>query len=201
MKTKRQEITYTLVNELYATSQREMGKWMWENHVQWVSNKAVELAKKYNADQDKVYAGALLHDIGDIWLERDSDEFEKKSSEASVEILTDAGFSKEEIDEVMINIIAPHSCYPDNLPKTIESKCLATADAMFHLVTDFFPQFSWKHLPNSMNYIEWIEWITEKIERDFNNKIFFESEKKEVEPHYQALKKVYVSSEKVGNKN
>lgn len=201
MKTQKQQLTYTLVNELYLSSSRDMGKWMWQNHVQWVANKAVELAKKYNADQDKVYAGALLHDIGDIWLERDEEGFEEKCDKTGREILKKVGFSEADVDEILINIIEPHSCYPNNLPQTVEGKCLASADAMFHLVTDFFPQFSWKHLPGSMDYNGWIAWVTEKIERDFNNKIFFDIEKKEVEPYYQALKRVYVSSEKSGSDN
>ena len=68
---------------------------------------------------------------------------------------------------------------------------MATADAMFHLITDFFPQFGWKHIPKSLDYSQWIDWVTEKIERDYNNKIFFEDEKSEVMPFYKALKKIY----------
>lgn len=196
MKTPKQQLAYKLVNELYLSSSRDMGKWMWQNHVQWVANKAVGLAKKYNADQDKVYVGALLHDISDIWLERDEAGFEEKCEEIGREILNKVGFSEADVNDILDNIVEPHSCYPGNLPQTIEGKCLASADAMFHLVTDFFPQFSWKHLPGSLDYNDWIMWVTEKIERDFNNKIFFDDEKREVELHYQALKRVYVSSEK-----
>lgn len=188
----KQQIVFTEVEKLYANSNRDMGKWMWKNHVQWVANKAIVLAKKYGADADKVYAGALLHDLGDVWMERDAEDFDTKGEEESKRILSKAGFSDEEIKEVLEDIVKPHSCYPDNLPVTIEGRCLATADAMFHLVTDFFPQFGWMNLPKPKKYSEWISWVTEKIDRDLNNKIFFEDEKQEAMPYYKALKKVYV---------
>lgn len=32
------------VSVLYENSEREMGHWMWDNHVQWVAEKSAELA-------------------------------------------------------------------------------------------------------------------------------------------------------------
>jgi hypothetical protein len=194
MKTQKQNAVYKLVKDLYTSSEREMGQWMWKNHVQWVASKASELAEKYDGNQEKVYAGALLHDLGDVWFERDDELFDTKGNKEGEKILLESGFTKEEAQEILQEIVEPHSCYPGNLPKTIEGKCLASADAMFHLVTDFFPQFCWKHIPESLDYSQWIDWVTEKLERDFNNKIFFEDEKSEVEPYYESLKRVYVDT-------
>lgn len=190
MTTNRSKLVFKSVKNLYESSERELGKWMWKNHVQWVADKAELLAEKYSANKESVYVGSLLHDLGDVWMERENEDFEKKSNEFSTKILIDAGFKSDEIKDILTNIIEPHSCYPDNLPQSIEGKCLASADAMFHLMTDFFPQFSWKHIPKK-NYDEWIDWVNEKLERDYNNKIFFDSEKEEVEPYFLALKKVY----------
>jgi hypothetical protein len=44
---------------------------------------------------------------------------------------------------------------------------------------------------NTHSYVEWQEWFTGKIERDFGPKIFFEDEKAEVEEDYKALKRVF----------
>ena len=62
----KQQSVFTKVEKLYISSTRDMGKWMWKNHVQWVANKSLELAKKYGANEDQVYVGALLHDLGDV---------------------------------------------------------------------------------------------------------------------------------------
>jgi hypothetical protein len=124
-------------------------------------------------------------------MERDEKDYEVRGNQESEQILKKAGFDNQEIENILINIVELHSCYPGNLPQTVEGKCLASADAMFHLMTDFFPQFGWKNLPKFSDYSEWISWVTEKIERDFNNKIFFEAEKKEVDPFYLALRSVY----------
>ena len=60
-----QKKVYETVRELYESSPTDLGKWMWNNHVQWVANKAKELAEKYGAHTSKVYCAALLHDLGD----------------------------------------------------------------------------------------------------------------------------------------
>lgn len=68
---------------------------------------------------------------------------------------------------------------------------LATADALAHLSTDFYIQFAWMHVPENKNYQEFVQWVNEKIERDFNSKIFFDEVKVSIEPRYNALKKIF----------
>lgn len=179
------------VEKLYQRSEIEMGRWMWHNHVQWVASKALELAGKYGANEDKVVAGALLHDLGDVKFERSHPEFDLYSESEGLAILSESGFSDEESREVMELIVQPHSCYAGNLPTTLEGKILATADAMFHLETSFFPLFCWGNRPSTLSYQEWQVWVEEKLERDYNAKIFFEDEKKEVLPAYEALRQVF----------
>ena len=59
------EKVFNQVEALYlATLCRDMGKWMWNNHVQWVADKARKLAVKYEANIEKAYCAALLHDLG-----------------------------------------------------------------------------------------------------------------------------------------
>lgn len=190
--TERAKQTYTKVSSLYESSVREMGRWMWDNHVQWVANKALIIAKKYNADIEKTYIGALLHDLGDVWMERNDQHFDDKSEEEAKQILKSVGMKKNEIQFVLKDIVEPHSCHPGNLPSTLEGKALASADAMFHLQTNFFIQFAWMHVPQGKDFKEWLLWVSEKIERDFNNKIFFDDEKAEIKPDYEALKRIFV---------
>lgn len=43
--TSRQQIVFDHVEDLYLNSERDMGKWMWEHHVQWVADRVIKLAK------------------------------------------------------------------------------------------------------------------------------------------------------------
>jgi len=165
---------------------------MWHNHVQWVANKAERLAKKYGADAEKAYCAALLHDLADCKYERGHDDFGRWSETKGTEALLRAGFSDDEAKEIIEIIIRPHSCRPGNLPTTLEGKVLATADAMFHLQTNFFSIFCYIHRPKHTNtYEEWQEWFNEKIERDYGPKIFFEDERSGVKEDYEALSRVF----------
>lgn len=181
------------VKEIYEhPDSRSMGLWMWQNHVQWVADKAEQLAHKYEADEEKVVSAALLHDLADAKYERDEEHFDTWSENEAKRILQSAGFSEEETTEVIEVLVRPHSCRPNNLPTTLEGKILATADAMFHLQTSFFPMLCYRQRPEHTNtYEEWQRWFEEKIERDYGPKIFFDDEKNEVTADYEALKKVF----------
>src|SRR3989344_2627926 len=187
------ENVFNLVETLYlANSSRDMGKWMWNNHVQWVTDKAKKLAEKYNADVEKVYCAALLHDLADSQFERGDKDFDSWSENKGKEILAGAGFVDDEKKEIFEVIVRPHSCRPESLPATLEGKVLATADAMFHLQTSFFPMLCYKQRPeHTKTYAEWQKWFDEKIERDFGPKIFFTDEKEEVRADYEALYRVF----------
>lgn len=181
------------VREIYEhPDARSVGLWMWENHVQWVANKAEELTNKYEADTEKVVSAALLHDLADAKYERDHEQFDGWSESEAKRILLTAGFSEEESVEIVEIIVRPHSCRPNKLPTTLEGKVLATADAMFHLRTSFFPVLCFKNMPASKQSLEeWQGWFDVKIEREYDVKIFFEDEKQEIEADYQALKRVF----------
>jgi len=88
-------------------------------------------------------------------------------------------------------IIAPHSCRNGNLPQTVEGKILATADAITHLSKDFYLQFAWMHLPEEKTYTEYKEWVNEKLNRDFNIKLFFPEIKAEMKDRHEALIEVF----------
>jgi putative nucleotidyltransferase with HDIG domain len=190
---KESNAVFAEVSRLYlADSAKSMGKWMWHNHVQWVAAKAKKLAEKYGADPKKVYCAALLHDLGDSRHDRSYKEFAAWSEKKGREILLLAGFDEADAKEIIEIIIRPHSCRPGNLPTTQEGKVLATADAMWHLQTGFFPMICYMHRPEHTDtYEAWQEWFSEKIERDFGPKIFFADERAEVTEDYEALCRVF----------
>jgi HD superfamily phosphodiesterase len=185
------KIVFTAVNNLYSSATTSMGKWMWQNHTQWVADKATFLAKKYNANVEKSYCAALLHDLGDSQYERSHKDFDAWSWEMGKAILKKAGFRKAERDAIL-ETIRTHSCHPGHLPTTVEGKVLATADGMWHLQTNFFPVICYMNRPEGVkSYQEWQEWFTTKIERDFGPKIFFDEEREEIRKDYEALLRVF----------
>lgn len=182
---------FSEVQALYQVATTSMGKWMWCNHTQWVANKAKELGEKYSADIEKVYCAALLHDLGDSKCERGHESFDTWSKEKAEEILSKAGFATSEAAEIL-EAVRTHSCRPGDLPTALEGKVLATADAMWHLQTSFFPMICFMNRPEgTQTYEDWQTWFNKKIERDFGPKIFFEEERAEVEEDYKALSRVF----------
>jgi len=186
---------YRLVEESYAQSQQPFAQWMWKNHVPIVTQHAERLSKKYGANLDLSIAGALLHDFGDVFVHRHSTKHEEVSKAESVKLLKQSDYSDNEIHEVLEKVIAPHSCKEGLLPTTLEGKVLATADALAHLTTDFYLQFSWMHLPEGKTYDEFISWVVGKIDRDFNDKIFFSEIRAVAKHQYRSLLEVFSNNQ------
>ncbi len=180
-----------LVGNTYTSSKEDFTQWMWQNHLQFVAKKTEELSQQFGANEDLAVAGAWLHDFGDAFVHRHSAEYEKISELEAIKVLKESGYSEKETQEILRIIIEPHSCKDGNSPQTIEGKVLATADALAHLITDFYIQVTWKHLPEGKSYEEFIDWVNEKLQRDFNNKIFFDDIKDLVKTRYEVLKEVF----------
>ena len=180
-----------IVEQLYSQASQDFGQWMWKNHVPVVAHKTAELAERFGAEADIAVAGAWLHDFGDVFVHRHAEDHDDISEREAQKVLQQAGYSEEEIAAVMNDVIGPHSCRDGNLPQTLEGKVMATADALAHLTTNFYVQFAWKHLPENKDYDQFIDWVTEKLQRDFNDKIFFDEVKDEVRYRYEALVEVF----------
>lgn len=185
----RQSKVYKQVSELYQNSEKFMARWLWQNHVQIVAQNALELAARHSANADYVYAGALLHDLADIWMERTDAGFEAMSRSEAEKILKKSGFDNSEIAMILGQVIEPHSCYPGNMPQTLEGKILATADAFAHINTTFYYDFKKMGYPKNVQPEDFKKWVQAKLERDYHLKIFCDEERKFAEANYLKLKK------------
>ena len=76
---------------------------------------------------------------------------------------------------------------------------LATADAMAHLLTDFYHDFQTAGVPTK-DKIEFAKWALPKLERDFHRKIFFPEVKEQVRPFYEKLKSHFQTLTKENDK-
>ncbi len=167
-------------------------EWAYPNHVLVVAQEAEKLAVSYGANAEFCVAGGLLHDIADAVMHRADPNHEPRSLELARELLSDAGFGAGEIQTIVEEIIAPHSC-GERKPEIMEAKVVATADGMSHFTTDFFLYFCWMHFgakDGRLDYPGFREWVRGKIEKHWN-KLFFDDARERVRPDYEALQRVF----------
>lgn len=167
----------------------EWADWIYPNDVLVVADNAEEIAEGYGASVEESRAIALLHDVADVVMARKNPEHETKSLELAEEYLFKSGFSEERIRVLVGDALRFHSCRDGNKPKSLEGKVLSTADAIAHINTDFY-EFVRKNTTHRLN--NWFNnWITEKLPRDYNEKISFEEVQNEVRARYEELLKRY----------
>lgn len=168
----------------------EWADWLYENHVLVVANYARDLAAKYGADAQLSEAAALLHDIADIRMARANPQHEQTSLDIARQILTETGFSTDEISLVVDDAIRWHSCHDGHKPKSKEGLVLATADSLAHLKTDFYVYAAWA-FGRTRSLEELKDWVLQKIERDLYAKISFDEERESARPDYECMKLLF----------
>ncbi|NTU46102.1 HD domain-containing protein [Candidatus Roizmanbacteria bacterium] len=164
--------------------------WLADHHVFVVADNASKLAKKYGANEELARVAALLHDIADTKTQRSDEKHEELSLQMARELMKEAGYNDDEIKLVVDDAIRYHSCYEGEHPESIEGKILSTADSLAHLKTDFYVFATWA-FARDMSLDEIKEWILKKIDRDLNNKIFFDEVREEVSPDYERIKELF----------
>lgn len=182
------------VKQLYEQkhpNREEWADWIWENHVLWVADKAVEIAKVKNLDINLCRVAALLHDIADTVMQRLDEGHEEKSLKMAREILSEVGYNEETIDRIVDDALLKHSCHDDVRPTSDEGKVLATADALAHLQSTFFAYAIWGRGKRGEDYDDSRTWAGNKVERDFHNKILFEDIKEQARPAYENLRLLF----------
>ena len=179
------------VTDLYEArhpDRADWADWFGENHVFLVADYATELAIRYRANEELTRAAALLHDIADTIMSRSDKAHEAKTLEMARELLKKAGYSKKEIHLVVDDAIRLHSCHDGQpFPKSNEGKILATADAMGHLLTGFYIYAAWVFGKEGRNLSQVKQYVLNKLERDFNNKIQFNEIKEECRLSYNTI--------------
>lgn len=168
------------IKNLYISDSDEKISSFWFVHVKPVIDRAKNLAEKYGADKEIVWLAAILHDIGQLEALESHEEIGAKKA---YEIMLEKGYKKE-LAEKVSEVILTHRVN-QHKPENLEQKILATADAMSHFST---PHYLWLSRASKKPLLELFEKLSEKIERDYNQKIFFEDERKMVEENYKMLK-------------
>jgi len=175
------------VRELYKNSDNEFMKaWFFENHVKVVSSYSEKIALEVKADIEICVLSALFHDVARAWGVWNDPQLMDESLKKAEELMGKEGYPQDKISEVK-DAILYHSC-EDVLPKTVEGKVVATADALAHLMTDFYLVILYnKWIEKAKNLETYRKWVLEKVDRDFNKKIFFDEWKTKSKERYEAI--------------
>jgi len=169
----------------------EWADWLADNHVFVVADFATELAKKHGANEELARAAALLHDIADVKMKRKDEEHEAESLTIARDLMQEVGYNGDEIKLVVDDAIRYHSCHGDERPESVEGKILSTADSMAHLKTNFYIYAAWAFGYDHRPLEEVKAWTLKKIERDINNKMFFDDVRQELVPDYERIKELF----------
>lgn len=152
----------------------------WDFHARVVIEKSKELAKKYDGDLEIVWLGAILHDIARLDGVEPHDEIGAKRA---YDMLIEKGFEKEVAEKVQA-VIFTHRCR-NHQPKNLEQKIITSADALSHFAAPFY---LWVASVTDNEFPEFLKKYSEKLERDYNDKIFFEEERDAFKNEYAVLK-------------
>lgn len=163
------EITEKIKQKLLVVcekSKEKDGYDYWNEHIKYVVENGIELAKKYDADEEIVELGSLLHDIAMPSGYGPKDEHEIYGAEIAEKLLTELGYPKEKIEHVK-NCVLNHRGSRNKPKNTIEEQCVADADVIAHF--DCIPAlFSFAYKNRNMSISEGKEYVKKKLERDYN---------------------------------
>ncbi len=168
-------------------------EYLYEHHIFFVADMARDLSVEFWVDPEFAVAASLLHDIADAIVDRTHPDHMKISEMTALDLLEKAWFWKEEIDIIVYDIIAKHSCRNGTKPTSIEWQIMTTADAIYHLVSDFC-EFAIAQNIRKWQSPETIrKWWLAKIERDFFIKISFDEVRERYRADYERCKKLFLS--------
>lgn len=163
-----------------------IGKWFYSVHLLSVEKFAKELLKKLpKADKEIVLLGVWLHDLQRV--RGIKGDHAKMGAVEAEKVMRQFGYQDKTIQHVK-KMILSHSCGAHLIPKTLEGKILASADAMSHYVNDFYLTIA---ATGKRDLAEFKEWALEKLDRDYHKKIFFDFARKMIEKRHKILKEVF----------
>lgn len=137
----------------------------WNEHIKFVYQESVELAKKYKADIEIVSLGALLHDIALIKKVGDRKDHHINGKELANKILTDYNYPQSKKERVL-NCVLNHRSSKNGT--TIEELCVADADILAHF--DNIPMLFNSGFNRNNKTLDSIrEWLKDCFEKDYND--------------------------------
>ena len=160
--------------------------WFYEVHLLGVEKFSKYLLKEIpKADKEIIMLGVWLHDLQRIRGIKGNHA--KIGSIEAEKVMKRFGYEKNIIKHVK-EIILAHPCDTKLRPKTVEGKILASADAMSHYINDFYLTIA---ITEQKNVKEYKKWALEKLDRDYNKKIFLNFAKNKIKKRHDILKRLF----------
>ncbi|MDI6722495.1 MAG: HD domain-containing protein [Candidatus Aenigmarchaeota archaeon] len=156
--------------------------WFIGSHLEYVERLALRLAEIKGANKDVLRLSAWLHDISHENTSVKEDHH-VQNSRFAVKFLRERGF-EEGIISAVEHCILTHRCRDEHMPQTLEAKIFASADAMSHIENFsvlLFAAFVLKKYGLETAY----NWLSRKIDRDWNRKILIPEGKEMVREKYE----------------
>ena len=137
----------------------------WNEHIKYVYEESIELAKKYNADIEIVSLGALLHDIALICEVGDRTDHHINGEKISSEILDEFSYSNLKKEKVLKCVYNHRS---SKNTTNIEELCVADADILAHF-RNIPMLFNSAFIRNNISLNEVRNWMKDTFNKDFND--------------------------------
>ncbi len=154
----------------------------WNEHVKYVYEESINLAKNYNADIEIVSLGALLHDIALINRVGDRKDHHINGEKIAKQVLEE--FEYDKIDRVL-KCVYNHRSSKNS--ESIEEICVADADILAHF--DNIPMlFNSAYNINNVKLNEVREWMKNVFEKDYND--LSDITKEQFKERYELIKDV-----------
>jgi len=158
--------------------------WFFKRHLSGVETFALKLLKRLpNANREVVLLAVWLHDLQRIRGLKGNHA--KAGAAEAKKVLREYGYDQSVIKAVK-SVILSHSCNSKTMPKTVEEKILASADAMSHYINDFYLGIA---VLGQWDIEEYKKWTLEKLERDFNKKIHFDFARDMIRDRHETIRK------------
>lgn len=158
----------------------------WNEHIKYVYEESISLAKKYNADEEIVKLGALLHDIALIKKVGTKAEHHINGKIIAKEILTKYSYPKEKMERVLKCVYNHRS---SKNAKSIEELCVADADVLAHF--DNIPMlFSLVFNERNISLDDARKRMKDYFEKDYND--LSDKTKKDFEEKYKLICKIVI---------
>ncbi len=160
--------------------------WFYDVHLLAVERQVNFLLKKLpKANKEVVLLAVWLHDSQRI--RGIKGHHSKIGAKQAARIMKEFGYEEKIIKEVQ-EVIISHSCDSKDMPKTLEAKILASADAMSHYQNNFYLHIA---VSGYRNLEEFKKFGLKKLKRDYNKKIFFPFAKKAIKERHDILMKLF----------
>jgi uncharacterized protein len=155
----------TIVEEACAAESNVFGYGIWTHHITQVVRNAHKLAPRFDADEEIVVLGALLHDYASIKNEALYDDHHIHGPREAERLLREHDYPPERIEQVK-HCIATHRGSIESEPNTPEAACLANADAMTHIQQPHSLLYL-AYVQHGMGIDEGAEWVRAKLDQSW----------------------------------